>query len=71
VAASYKRGSHPSGSTKGKEFLDYLNDYQLPKKDFAARNELQEPSVMLWWLALQAISYSQKWISYPQARHVD
>jgi hypothetical protein len=40
VAASYKRGSDPSGSTKGKEFLDCLNDYQLPKKDFAARNEL-------------------------------
>jgi len=35
VAGSYEHGTEPSGSIKRVEFLDYVNDYQLLKKDSA------------------------------------
>jgi len=31
VAGSCEHGNEPSGFTKGREFLDYLSDYQLLK----------------------------------------
>jgi hypothetical protein len=33
VAGSYEHGNEPSGSIKGGEFLDWLNDYYLLNKD--------------------------------------
>jgi hypothetical protein len=33
VAGSCEHGNKPSGSIKGGEFLDFLSDCQLPKKD--------------------------------------
>jgi hypothetical protein len=35
VRGCCEQGSEPSGSTKGGEFLNYLSDYQLLKKDSA------------------------------------
>jgi hypothetical protein len=35
VTGSYEHGNEPSGSVKGDEFLDQMNDYQLLKKDSA------------------------------------
>jgi hypothetical protein len=35
VAVSCQHGNKISGSIKGGEFLELLNDYQLLKKDFA------------------------------------
>jgi hypothetical protein len=33
VTGFCEHGNEPSGSTEGGEFLDYLNDYKLLKKD--------------------------------------
>jgi hypothetical protein len=38
VSGSCEHGNEPSGSTKGGEFLGYLSDYQLLKKDSAPWN---------------------------------
>jgi hypothetical protein len=35
VADSCKRGSEPSATTKGRKFLDQLNDYQLLTKNYS------------------------------------
>jgi len=35
VVGPYEGGNEPSGSIKGREFLDYLSDCQLLKKDSA------------------------------------
>jgi hypothetical protein len=35
VASSCERGNEPSGSIKGREFLDQLSDFLLFKKDSA------------------------------------
>jgi hypothetical protein len=35
LASSCEHGNEPSGCIKGGKFLDYLNDYQVAKKDFA------------------------------------
>jgi hypothetical protein len=35
MAGSCEHGNEPSISIKGGEFLDYLSDYQLLKKDSA------------------------------------
>jgi hypothetical protein len=32
MAASYEHGNEASGSIKGRQFVDQLNDYQLYKK---------------------------------------
>jgi hypothetical protein len=36
VVGICKDGSEPSDSTKGRQFLDYLSDYWLLKKDSAS-----------------------------------
>jgi hypothetical protein len=38
LAASFEHGNDPWGSVIGWEFLNYLNDYQLSKKDFTQWN---------------------------------
>jgi hypothetical protein len=40
VADSCEHGNDPSGSIKGREFLDQTSDYQLLNKDSAPRSEL-------------------------------
>jgi hypothetical protein len=35
MASSCGHGNEPSGSVKGEEFLDYLSDCELLKKDCA------------------------------------
>jgi hypothetical protein len=35
VAGSWEYGNEPLGSIKGEEFLEYLSDYKLLKKDSA------------------------------------
>jgi hypothetical protein len=35
VASSCEYGNEPSGSIKGEEFLDYMSDCQLLKRDSA------------------------------------
>jgi hypothetical protein len=39
VAGSCEHGHEPSAFIKGGEFLDYLNDYELLKMDFAPWSE--------------------------------
>jgi hypothetical protein len=36
VAGSCEHGNEPLGSIKGGEFLDWLNDYHLIRKDSAS-----------------------------------
>jgi hypothetical protein len=38
---SLEHGNGPSGSIKGWEFLEQLNDYKLLKKDFALWNSFE------------------------------
>jgi hypothetical protein len=35
VTGSFEHDNEPSGSVDGGEFVDYLSDYSLLKKDFA------------------------------------
>jgi hypothetical protein len=40
VAGSYEHGNGPSGSIKGRQFLDQLSDFQYFKNDPAQWNKL-------------------------------